>query len=99
TVETDPASVEVEANQYVGASDSGMGGQALVKVTLDGSTIADVEIVEHHETAGIGTPAIETIPGAIVEANSADVDVVAGATMSSRAIIDATKDALAKAGL
>lgn len=99
TVETDPASVKTEANQYVGASDSGMGGQMLVKVTLDGSTITNVEVVEHHETAGIGTPAIETIPSAIVEANSADVDVVAGATMSSRAIIDATKDALAKAGL
>ena len=68
-------------------------------VPLDGSTITNVEVVEHHETAGIGTPAIETIPSAIVEANSADVDVVAGATMSSRAIIDATKDALAKAGL
>ena len=68
-------------------------------MTLDGSTITNVEVVEHHETAGIGTPAIETIPSAIVEANSADVDVVAGATMSSRAIIDATKDALAKAGL
>ena len=69
TVETDPASVKTEANQYVGASDSGMGGQALVKVTLDGSTITNVEVVEHHETAGIGTPAIETIPSAIVEAN------------------------------
>ena len=76
-----------------------MGGQAIVKVTLDGSTITAVEVVEHHETAGIGTPAIETIPGAIVEANSPDVDAVTGCTMSSRAIIDATKDALAKAGI
>lgn len=99
TVETDPSTVKTEANQYVGSSESGMGGQCIVRVTVDGSTITDVEVVSHHETAGIGTPAIEALPGIIVEANSADVDAVTGSTMSSRAVIDATKDALAKAGL
>ena len=38
--------------------------------------------------------ALETIPAAIVAADSADVDVVAGATFTSNGIINAVKNAL-----
>ena len=71
----------------------------VVKVTVDGDKIQAVEILEHSETPGIGDLAFDKIPQMIVEAQSADVDVVAGATLTSNGIIEAVKDALMQAGL
>lgn len=87
--------VQTGANEYVGEG-TGMGGPLVVKITMDGDKIAKVEIVSHNETAGISDPAIANIPGAIVAANSAQVDAVAGATMSSNGIMQAVADALTK---
>ncbi len=72
----------------------GFGGELKVKVTKEGDKITAVEVVEHNETNGIGTPAIEQLPAKIVEANSTDVDVIAGATVTSEAIIYAVNNAL-----
>ena len=44
------------------------------------------------------TPAFQTIPDAIIQAQSTDVDVAAGATFSSKGIIAAVNDALSKVG-
>ena len=70
--------------------------QVKVKVTMDGDKIAKIDVLSHNETAGISDPAFEKIPAAIIEAQSADVDVVAGATKTSEALIAAVKDALAQ---
>lgn len=83
-------------NEYVGQG-QGMGGAITVKVRMDGDAIASVEVLEHMETAGICEPAIERVPAEIVAAQSADVDAVSGATMTSNGIMDAVKDALSKA--
>ncbi|WP_312698788.1 FMN-binding protein [Sedimentibacter sp.] len=72
----------------------GFGGAVTVTLTMDGDKITDVKIVGDGETAGIGTNAIEQLPEKIIAANSADVDVVAGATVTSNAIIEAVKNAL-----
>ena len=87
--------VELAENQYLGTG-TGIGGDVLVRVTMDGDKIANVEVVAQNETEGIGDKAIEAIPAAIVAANSADVDVVASATVTSKAIIAAVKDALSQ---
>ena len=55
-----------------------------------------MEVVSQNETEGIGDKAIEALPAAIVAANSADVDTVASATITSNAIIEAVKDALSQ---
>ena len=83
-------------NEYLGVG-SGMGGDITVKVTLEDGQIVSVDILSHQETKGICEPALEGIPAAIVQAQSADVDTVSGATMSSNGIIAAVKDALSKA--
>ena len=46
------------------------------------------------ETPGIGSKALEELPAKIVEANSTEVDVIAGATYTSDAIIYAVNNAL-----
>lgn len=77
----------------------GRNGIVKVDVTLNGDTIEAVAITEHSETAGVADPAINDLPGAIVDAQSIAVDGVAGATITSDAIKEAVKDALTKAGL
>ena len=58
--------------------------------------IIEVDILEHDETQGIGTKAIEEIPALIIEARSTEVDAVAGASMTSAAIKEAVNNALSQ---
>ena len=51
------------------------------------------------ETEGLGSVAVETLPGKMLEEKITEVDGVSGATISSNAIKKAVKDALANAGL
>ena len=77
----------------------GIDGDVVVQVEADATTIYAVEVLEQNETEGIGTVAVEKLPGAIVEANSIAVDGIAGATVTSNAIKDAIRQALADAGI
>lgn len=70
-------SYETKDNEYIGEG-TGMGGKLVVKVTMDGDKIANVEIVEHSESENISDPAIEQLPKAIVEANGTEVDTISG---------------------
>ena len=72
----------------------GFGGELTVTVTTDADKITAVTVDSHNETPNIGTRAIDELPAKIVEANSADVDTVASATVTSNAIIAAVKNAI-----
>lgn len=65
-----------------------------VQVTLSENKIESVEILSHGETEGIGSVAVEKLPERILETQSADVDIVSTATMSSNAILAAVKKIL-----
>lgn len=78
---------------YTGSAES-YGGELTVEVKMDGETITDVKVTKHTDTEGIGSIAVSEIPGAIVAANSTSVDVVTGATITSRAIISAVNSAI-----
>ena len=90
------ADITLGDNQYAGVG-NGMGGDVTVLVTLDGDTVTAVEVLSHTETPVLSDQAISDIPGAIVAANSTQVDAIAGATVTSKAIMQAVNDALAKA--
>lgn len=90
---SDEDSADVGADALVGTAE-GHNGPLTVAVTMDGDTITDVVVTDHTETEGLADPAISDVPAAIVETNSADVDTVSGATITSNAIMDAVKDAL-----
>lgn len=83
-----------ESGEKLTGKAQGFGGEVTVEVTVDGDKITAVTATGDSETEGIGSKAIEELPGKIVEANSADVEVVSGATVTSTAIIDAVKSAL-----
>ena len=77
----------------------GMDGDVVVEVTADQSKLYSIVVVKHAETPGIGTVAVDQIPGAIVEANSILVDAVTGATVTTDAIREGVRNALVAAGL
>ncbi len=83
----------IEEGTYL-ATAKGFAGDVDVEVTIIGGEIAAVEVVAHSETAGIGTMAIEQLPAKIVATNSVDVDTVAGATVTSNAILAAVEAVL-----
>ena len=89
-----PAMADAADGVYTAAG-TGMGGDVNVTVTVEGGKIVSVEVGTHSETPGISDPAIEKIPAAIVEAQSADVAAVSGATVTSEAIKAAVAAALA----
>ncbi|ACL19162.1 FMN-binding domain protein [Desulfitobacterium hafniense DCB-2] len=82
---------------YEGISPNGIGGEIAVAVEIAGGKIANVKVTSHGETEGIGTLAVDQLPGKIVEAQSTEVDGISGASVSSAAIKEAVNDALIKA--
>lgn len=67
---------------------------AAVKVTIKDQKIADIELIKHDTWKG--KKAEPVIPQRIIENQSTDVDVVTGATHSSRVIMNAVQKALEK---
>ena len=89
--------VELVAGEYLGVGEGGMGGDIKVKVAYADGTITSVEVVSSKETPEIGGAALEKLPDMVVAANSADVDAVSGATLTSTAFCAAVKDAVSQA--
>lgn len=67
-----------------------------VKVTVKEGKITNIDVVEQNEDAIYWTPALKTIEK-IISHQKTDVDVVTGATISSKAIIYAVKNTLSGA--
>lgn len=83
---------------YEGAS-RGFGGDVTAKVELTKSKIKSVEVNGPNESMGIGSVALEQLPGAIVKSQSTKVDGISGATVTSNAVIAAVNAALTAAGV
>lgn len=64
---------------------------AVVKVTIKGHKITGINLVKHNNGQG---KTAEVIPGKVVEAQTLDVDIVSGATYSSKVILKAIENAL-----
>ena len=90
-----PEDIQLAPNEYIGEAD-GFGGPIKVKVTMDGDKISMIDVLSHNETAGVSGPAFETIPQAIIDAQSTSIDVASGATLSSKGIMAAVENALSK---
>ncbi len=78
---------------YTGTAE-GFGGPLTVEVTVANGAIAKVVVLENSETPFIAEEAFKKLPEAIVANQSWDVDVVSGATYTSKAIIAAVEAAL-----
>lgn len=82
------------------ASATGYSGGLKVKVKIEDDKIQSVEIISHNEVGKqYYEEAMEIIPKAIVEAQSAEIDTLTGATKTSQGIIKAVNKALEEAKL
>ncbi len=79
------------------ATAQGFGGAVTVKITVDDSTVTAVQVTGEDETPTIGGAAIETFNASLVGATDAEVDGVAGATVTSTAVKEALAEAMAQA--
>ena len=93
----DTSAYEVGENQHIGSDANGIGGKIVVRVTYADGTISDVEVLEQNETPEFGGAALEELPAKVVEADSTEVDVITGATITSKAFLAAVADAIAQA--
>ena len=89
--------VPLGPNQYLGRSNAGMGAEMVVRLTVDDAgAIRNIEIVSQSETGQIAGEALKKLPEEMIARNTYDVDAVSGASVSSRALKDAVKDALSQ---
>ena len=86
------------SGEFTGTA-KGMGGDVTVTLTLTDGKITGCTAEGKDETPGIGTMALEQLPGDIAESGSIAVDGVATATITSDAIKEAAAAALVAAGL
>jgi fumarate reductase flavoprotein subunit len=83
---------------YTGEA-TGYHGKVEVTLEVKDGVIVSATAADEGETVGIGTLAIDMMPGMMVQNNSIEVDVISGATISSQAVLEAAAKALGKAGL
>ena len=72
------ASCRASADTRTGQAD-GYGGILRVQVMMEDGAISAVNILEQHETDGIGSRALDILPDEMIRMNTWDVDVVTGA--------------------
>lgn len=94
---TSQAQAKFQAGTYISQAE-GRNGPVKVMVTVSEDEITGVEVVEHIESRVISAPAITNIPEDIVKYQSLGVDSVSGATLTSRAILEAAYISLESAG-
>ena len=75
----------------------GNNGDLKAVVTFDGDKIAKIDLT-HEETEGLGDKAADKLVDEIIANNSVSVDTVSGATMTSKAVIEAVKAAIEASG-
>lgn len=93
------SSVALAADGTYTGEAQGRNGAVKVAVTLTDGKITAVKVVPHKESTGIADPALERIPAAVTAEQSAAVDAVGGATLTSEAIKQAVLAALVSAGV
>ena len=85
----------------VTAEGTGVGkhGDVTVSVTFDGGKITDIKVVKEQENKVLARGVYTDLKDQVIATNSADLDVISGATFTSKGFLDAVKDAAKKAGV
>ena len=81
---------------YTGEAD-GFGGTILVEVKIEKSKIAEINVISAEKEDGAYLSMAKDMIPKIIDAQSADIDTISGATFSSTGIKNASEQALEKA--
>jgi len=87
-----------EPGVYVGEAE-GYHYKLVVTVEVDAYSILAVEVVEHKEIPILAEIVFSEIPKKVVKKNTLEVDMISGATYTSKSIMKAIKDGVEKAKL
>ena len=82
---------------YTGTGE-GYRGEVTVQVTVENGAISDITLVSKADDEKFFSSAWDGVTGAVIAAQSAEVDAVSGATFSSNGIMEAVADALEQSG-
>jgi len=82
---------QIKDGKYYGEFDADMVA-AKVEVDIKDNVIKDIKLIEHKTDKGA---AAEVIPQMVVDAQSLKIDVISGATNSSKVILKSIQNALA----
>jgi len=86
--------LSLEDGVYTGRADGFRPG-LVVEVTVERGSVVDIVVIEHNEVGRqYWQLPVSVIPGAIIKAGQSKVDVISGATATSKAIMSAVEDAL-----
>lgn len=77
----------------------GKDGEIKVEVTFDANRIQSIKVLSQQENPVLSKKVFTDLKDNVVKTNSADLDVVSGASFSSRGFLAAVKDAAKKAGV
>lgn len=87
-----------EKNQYIGKSNSGMGNELVVRVTVnDKREPTEIEILKESESSDYGEKALDQLKAEILKQKTTEIDAVSGASTTSKAFKEAVSDALREA--
>ena len=76
-----------------------MFGPLTIEMVFKDGKIETAQVTQHNETPGVGEQAAIMIPHYIVEQQSVSVDVLTGATYTSRAVLRAAEECLKESGV
>ncbi len=97
------ASTTGASTTFTGDSADTRWGPVQVEITVAGGTITDVTVVDHPSGNGkdqqINARALPVLVQETLDAQSADIDMVSGATVTSDGYVESLQSALDQAGL
>lgn len=90
------AELRFRAGTYEGEG-TGYAGPVSVTVTVTEDKIVSIDAVYESESENVGQVAIPKLIDQIIESNGSKIDVISGATYSSKGLLDAVNEALRQA--
>ncbi len=73
-------------------------GDLMVEMVVENGVISSLQVLSHSDDVEYAQKAIDELPSIIVESQSLGVDVISGATLTSRGILAAAANAIREAG-
>ncbi|MDR2543321.1 MAG: FMN-binding protein [Treponema sp.] len=89
------SSALLEGEYYEGTA-QGYRGPITVQVRMNGNDITEIVVLDSVEDRFVGANAIEELADLVVLYNTTDLDVISGATESSRGFLEAVDNAIMK---
>lgn len=90
--------INVPDGVFSGVGTGGFAGNIYADVTIQGRAIVNIEVTGHSETPSFAASVFGSLVPTIMARQATGVDIIAGATYTAQALINAVEDALTSAG-